>query len=313
MAGDALVRSDGSANMLSRTAILATFAALLALAVPARAHAPTRAVSSSNWAGYAVSEPDLHLRRVAGTWVQPAVTCTPGQRRYSVFWVGLGGFHSTSNALEQIGTQVDCSSLGEAVYSAWYELVPAPPVHIDLRVPAGDTLSASVTVSGHAVKLYLADRTSGAHFARKVHADQVDVSSAEWIVEAPSSCDSTGCQPLPLANFGSASFGGANATTTAGHQGVIADPSWAATPITLSPYANDGIGASLALPGSSAAAVPGPLSATGDGFTVTYQDVPPSGGGPPPVGSKRRAVGPGGHSRSRNPDVMPHRLQPRHG
>jgi Peptidase A4 family len=291
--------------MFRRTLIVATFAALLVFAVPAHGSSAARPVSSSNWAGYAVSKADVRFRRVAGTWVQPAVTCTPGERRYSVFWVGLGGFHSTSNALEQIGTQVDCSSLGEAFSSAWYELVPSDPVRVALRVRPGDTVSASVTASGHTVKLYIADRTTGAVFTKRVSANPVDVTSAEWIVEAPSACDSTGCQPLPLANFGTASFSAASATSTTGHQGPIADPAWAATAITLSPYADRGIGSTLTLPGSTAAAIPGPLSATGDSFTVTYQDVPPSDAGPPPTGSNRRVVlpNPGATPRSHNPRV----------
>jgi hypothetical protein len=83
-----------------------------------------------------------------------------------------------------------------------------------------------------------------------------------------------------LANFGSASFSGAGATTTGAHTGSIADPAWATTAITLSPYADGGIGTTVvSQPGLSAGATPGGLSAGGDAFTVTYQDVP----GPPPA------------------------------
>jgi len=269
--------------MTSRpTTLLAALAALLAFAAPSHADAAARPVSSSNWAGYAVSKPAVRFRRVAGSWVQPAASCAPGTRRYSAYWLGLGGFHSKSTALEQIGTQVDCSSLGQAVDSAWYELVPAAPVHIALHVRPGDTISASTAVSGHTVKLRLANVTSGAAFSTQLTAKHVDVTSAEWIVEAPSMCDATGCKALPLANFGSASFSAASATTTAGHVGAIADPAWAATAITLSPFAGRGIGTTLPLPGATAAATPGDLSPSGNAFTVTYQDVPPAVPAPPP-------------------------------
>jgi hypothetical protein len=267
------------------TTVLATLATLVAVVVPAHADAATRSVASSNWAGYAVSKPAVRFRRVAGTWVQPAASCSAGPRRYSAYWLGLGGFHSTSAALEQIGTQVDCSSLGEAVYSAWYELVPAAPVHIALAVRPGDTLSASTAVSGHTVKLYIANRTTGAVFSKRLSTRHIDVTSAEWVVEAPSDCDILGCQPLPLANFGSASFTSANATTTAGHKGVIADPAWATTAVSLSPHADHGIGSADTVPASSAQATPGDLSPSGDGFTVTYQDEPPSAPSPPPAPS----------------------------
>jgi hypothetical protein len=257
------------------TGRLTTFlAVLVTTALPAHAHAATTKSASANWAGYAVSKPGTRFRRVSATWVQPAASCAPGPRRYSAYWLGLGGYHSNSGALEQIGTQVDCSSLGEAFYSAWYELVPAGPVSIKMPVHPGDTVSASVSVSGHKARLYLANRTTGAVFSARVRAPHIDLSSAEWIVEAPSACDMT-CTPLPLANFGSASFGSAGATTTSGHRGVIADPAWSRTGISLSPWAwaGDAIG-SAAPRGLAAGAVPGDLSAAGDAFTVTYQDAP---------------------------------------
>jgi hypothetical protein len=45
-------------------------------------------------------------------WVQPKVTCTAGQPSYSAFWVGLGGFSTDAQALEQIGTESNCDSRG---------------------------------------------------------------------------------------------------------------------------------------------------------------------------------------------------------
>src|SRR5439155_477631 len=105
------------------------------------------------------------FRRVSGTWVQPAVTCT-GDRVYSAYWVGLGGYRTTSQALEQIGTAADCDSTGTAHYTAWYELVPAAAVTVKLNVRAGDTIAASVAVSAHRVRLHLVDRTTGAAVTR---------------------------------------------------------------------------------------------------------------------------------------------------
>jgi hypothetical protein len=108
---------------------------------PAGASVAVRSVMSANWAGYAVSKPGIRYRRVASTWVQPAASCSRGQRRSSAYWVGLGSYHSSANALEQIGTQIDCSSTGQAFSSAWYELVPAGPVSLKLAVTPGDTMS----------------------------------------------------------------------------------------------------------------------------------------------------------------------------
>ncbi|MGZ8633258.1 MAG: G1 family glutamic endopeptidase [Solirubrobacteraceae bacterium] len=256
--------------LLRRSALLAA-AVLLALALPA---ATTQAASwtttSSNWAGYAVSKPGTRFGRVSATWVAPAVSCGTGGRRYSAVWVGLGGLHTTSRALEQIGTEADCAG-GKGYYSVWYELVPDAPVQLKLTVKPGDTISASVTVSGHAVKLFVANRTRGSSFSTQLQAAQVDVSSAEWIVEAPSACaDNGGCQGLPLAAFAPTTFANVSATSATGHSGTVSDPAWSNVAITLSPHrrARDlRFGPDLA----SGDATPSGLSPGGDAFTVTLQ------------------------------------------
>jgi hypothetical protein len=251
---------------LRRLALLATLAA----AAPATAGAAT--TTSSNWAGYAVSKSDVKFRRVAATWVQPAASCTTsGQRRYSAYWLGLGGYHTSSTALEQIGTEADCTAKGTASYAAWYEMVPEAPVEIDLTIRPGDTLSASVTVSGHTVKLYLANRTRGTKFTKQLTVDRVDVTSAEWIVEAPSACYGDHCETLPLADFGTASFANAKATTTSGHQGTISDAAWSATSIALRSDGRRAFGGRFAADDGTAGASPGDLTETGDGFAVTYE------------------------------------------
>jgi Peptidase A4 family len=261
--------------MVRRIPILLTsLATLLAFAPVVDARAPMHPAQSANWAGYVVSKPGVRFRRVASTWVQPAASCSAGERQYSAYWVGIGGFHSTANALEQIGTQANCSSKGQAFYSAWYEVVPAPSVHIPFAVRPGDKLSASVTVVGKSVKFYLANRTRGTVFTKQLHAKQVDVTAADWIAEAPSSCDQGGCQTLPLANFGSVSFDHARATSTAGHTGAIRDQGWSPTAIALSPDPGLSFGTGTATGGTSAGAMPSGLSASGDAFTVTYQETP---------------------------------------
>src|SRR5437764_362231 len=108
---------------------------------------------SSNWAGYAVS--GKKFRRVSGTWVVPRGACASGSESFSAAWVGLGGFASSSQSLEQIGTELDCRASGRAIYSAWYELVPSLSRDIRMAVRPGDTLSASVTARGARITLKL--------------------------------------------------------------------------------------------------------------------------------------------------------------
>jgi hypothetical protein len=260
-----------AAPVLHRRSALLTAAVLLAVALPA---APTQAASwattSSNWGGYAVSKPAMRFGRVSATWVAPAVSCGTGGRRYSAVWLGLGGLHTTSQALEQVGTEADCAG-GKGYYSAWYELVPDAPVQLKLTVKPGDTISASVTVTGHTVKLFIANRTRGTSFATQLQAAQVDVSSAEWIVEAPSACaDNGGCQGLPLAAFAPTSFADVSATSATGHSGTISDPAWSNVAITLSPHRRSR-GMHFGPDVASADATPSGLSPGGDAFTVTLQ------------------------------------------
>jgi hypothetical protein len=256
--------------VLPRRSALLAAAVVLGLAAPAASQAASWATTSSNWAGYAVSKPGTRFGRASATWVAPAVSCSAGGRRYSAVWLGLGGLHTTSQALEQVGTEADCAG-GKGYYSAWYELVPDAPVTLKLTVRPGDTISASVAVSGHTVKLFIANRTRGTSFATQLQADQVDVSSAEWIVEAPSACGDNGdCQALPLAAFGPTSFADAKATSATGHAGTISDPAWSNVAITLSPHRRSRsmrFGPDVA----SANATPVGLSPAGDAFTVTYQ------------------------------------------
>lgn len=245
---------------------------LLATALVALAGAPASLADSShssNWAGYAVHRSGVHFERVLGSWRQPHATCTPGKPTYSSAWIGLGGYNRSSRALEQIGSDVDCSAAGRIASSAWYELVPAASRPIRVKVRPGDRLTAAVTVDGHRVQLELQDLTSHGRFSKVLHASAIDVSSAEWILEAPSVCVSnSSCQTLPLADFGVAWFSHARALSTAEHWGGISDRHWGVSEITLTSGGRHFIGQGAA--GAFAFASPSALSGNGSAFTVTY-------------------------------------------
>lgn len=244
-------------------AVLGALALTLALAPVALADS----TQSSNWAGYAVHGSHVSYRRVFGAWRQPTATCTHGLPTYSSVWVGLGGFSTTSPALEQIGSEVDCSASGRLVSSVWYELVPSPSRSVAMAVHPGDYLTAAVTATGHNVRLVIADVTRHTSLHRAVHVSALDVSSAEWIVEAPSVCSSGSvCQPLALADFGAAQFSRANVAIHGGYRGAIANRRWTTTKIKLAPSGRRFIASSASLAGAS----PSALTAGGSAFTVTY-------------------------------------------
>ena len=242
---------------------------------------------SSNWAGYAVHKTGVQFRSVVGSWRLPAATCPAGANSYSAIWVGLGGYDWNSPALEQIGTEEDCTRAGQVDASAWFELVPAAASTIRMSVSPGDLMRARVRVNGHEVALRLADETTHHTFTRTLSTSAIDISSAEWIVEAPSNClGEAQCVTLPLADFGSAAFGSANVTSTTGRSGSISNRGWGSTQINLVPRGRRFAaytGAGLAGGAASAST----LGRGGTSFSVTFSPVnatppvtPPNGGPP---------------------------------
>jgi hypothetical protein len=228
---------------------------------------------------------------VSGSWKQPTATCTQGEQTYSAFWVGLGGYSLSSNGLEQIGTEDDCATNGSEDIYAWYELVPAAPRSVRMTIKAGDLISARVQVLGAEVTLTLADRTSHKSFAKTLTDHTIDVSSAEWIVEAPSECFSSAqCRALPLADYGSLQFSGASALTVSGRIGTISSSLWNATKIVLSTssgrrFVSYGWSANA----GGAQSTPSALTSAGGVFTLTYSGS--SGGREPLVQGVRAHAG----------------------
>ena len=246
----------------------------------ALARGPVHHQTSNNWAGYVVRAASA-LKRVSGSWTQPHATCNRAFPTYSAFWVGLGGLTSASKAIEQIGTEADCTAGGDPRTYAWYELFPAVPVKLTLAVHPGDQIAASVIArSASRVTLRIRNLTTGRGFARTIPMSSPDTSSADWIAEAPSACDRGGdCQVLPLTNFGAIRFAGATATTDRGHTGTIADFSTTRlTPLAggppLGPPPPFAPGAVVA-PAVGNRATPSPLSGDGTSFTVTVQEARP--------------------------------------
>ena len=255
-------------------ALGASAAAASALAVP------TAGIDvSSNWSGYAVTgvgstatvaSTSMTFSDVTGTWTQPAAACTPGQSTSAAIWVGLGGYTVGSNALEQVGTSADCSSSGKATYYAWYELVPATSVTLKLKISPGDVLTATVFIKGTDVLVQVKNRTRHTFFTKHLQMASPDLTSAEWIAEAPSECTVAGfCRTVPLTNFGSVTFTKIAALGN-GAGGRLTGPGWEATPIQLVPHARRFFGDVNASATSTAGASPTNVSADGSAFTVNW-------------------------------------------
>ena len=162
------------------------------------------ATTSTNWSGYAVTAATGAVTAVSGSWVVPTVSGTGTS--YSSAWVGIDGY--SSNSVEQIGTDSDVSN-GKATYYAWYEMYPAGMVTISsLTISATNAISASVSYSANKFSLTIKDTTTGKSFTTTQTMSGAQRSSAEWILEAPSSNFGV----LPLADFKSINFSAAQAT-----------------------------------------------------------------------------------------------------
>ena len=245
--------------------------------------------NSANWAGYAVTGPAdsatttaTTYTSVTGTWREPTVTCGADDAGdASAFWVGLGGFSSASQALEQVGTSADCDpDTGQPSYYAWYELVPANSVDVpNFTIKPGDLITTSVNViGGTTIEVQVIDRTRHMRFTKELPYATPDLSSADWIAEAPSSCDQFRCRPTGLSDFGTVDFTNIAARGDSVGGTLTVNPGWTTTSISLVPEASGGRGFGF-FPGpdtfagdssSTAGATPSATSADGRSFSVQW-------------------------------------------
>ena len=269
--------------------ILAVFAALTLVVASADAagigpsQAPNIKVKngeSTNWAGYAVPASPGGVTDVVGTWTVPAVQCgststtttgtnvraqvasngkaghgKPGSgssSSYSSTWVGIDG--DNSNTVEQIGTDQDCIN-GTPTYYAWYEMYPKFPVNNILQVKVGDTITGEVKYNGSQFVLSLTDNTTGRSYTTSQRA-RAQRSSAEWIVEAPYSGG-----VLPLADFGTVGFSGAQANINGSGLEPIS---------SLPGYSSDDAITMVSSDGITIKAKPSKLASGGTAFDVTW-------------------------------------------
>jgi Peptidase A4 family len=210
--------------------------------------------ASTNWSGYAAQTSLTAPLKNSVTDVKGQWTVTPvsggATNTYSSTWVGIDGY--SSSTVEQIGIESDWYNGGPRYY-AWYEMYPKWPVVIyAVPVAVGDAISAEVSFVGkNQFQLSITNLTTGATYSTTQRA-KASRSSAEWIVEAPSSRYGV----LPLTNFGTVTFTAAQATIN-GHTGTISDPAWQNDAITM-------------VSSTYVKAVPSALSADGSGFSVTW-------------------------------------------
>jgi len=240
--------------------------------------AATGPASSTNWAGYVIQDStgaSSAFTSVTASWKEPNASCVSGSAS-SAFWVGLGGYGMNATGLLQIGTDTDCTDANAPKYYAWYDIPPSEGVLLRLRVRADDALTASVSVNTAQtfVTLRIANATTGMRYSTELPVSSPDLTSAEWIAEAPVACTPAGCHTVRLADFGSVGFTKI-AAVGGGHVGTITDPRWTATSVRLDPNAKQRqvfspSFAGAGPPASTAGAEPKGLTAGGGAFRIVW-------------------------------------------
>ena len=162
---------------------------------------------------------------MGGTWTVPtAVQHRKGEAESSSAWIGIGGgcvdasCTVTDNTLIQAGTEQDVNANGRALYSAWWEIIPAPSLTIDgFAVHPGDRIKALISEAVADSNVWTIDMKNlmtGATFSQTVPYPSTHA-TAEWIVETPLliGTDGTGLSAMP--GLGSVKFTGATVNGTA--------------------------------------------------------------------------------------------------
>lgn len=198
-------------------------------------------ITGAHWSGY-VAETNFadpqpgSVTAVNGSWVVPVVSGPPTGSTNASIWVGIDG--NGNSTVEQIGTSEKVVD-GQPIYYAWWEMYstiaqqPEQPIYSMTIVP-GDSISASVqymTTGPYRGLFDLSivdnsrpDDSFNTYASSPVYQNPLaQLSTAEWIVEAPESAATGSVEPL--ANFGQVTFTNATAVID-GRPGPINSIYW---------------------------------------------------------------------------------------
>lgn len=195
-----------------------------------------------------------------GSWVQSAATCSTNSAQYASFWVGIDGY--SSDSVEQLGTDSDCNGRNRPAYYAWYEMYPAHSVELSpskYPVKPGDTLSATVSVTGTAFTLSIAS-SEGWTFTTTLGGAGLAQSSAEWIAESPEICTHR-CTLAQLSDFGAVNFSNSEAAVSAGAMQPISSFTYDSGPHEIIATTSNG----------TVRAQPSALGAGGTSFSIAWR------------------------------------------
>lgn len=175
---------------------------------------------SDIWSGYLKggrSGQPSSFSSAYGEWTVPAISSTSTDLTAQVVvWIGIGGggpyrgLPDTGSVI-QIGTGAYYDKTSKSPrYYAWWETIepsnPLPEQPISNTIMPGDQIKAFVNqLNGSLWLVGLINDTQNWVFAQKVTYNG-DITTAEFIVEAPQTGIGPGRTVLPLANYGEVRF-----------------------------------------------------------------------------------------------------------
>src|ERR1019366_8087441 len=184
----------------------------------------TYLTNSGNWAGYI--DTGGTFSAVSAKWVVPTVTCSGTSSLEAAQWVGIDGYGSST--VEQEGTATNCDGATPQYY-AWYEMYGDASVNggymvtlspSQYPVSPGNSMTASVLLSGGEWTLEVIDNTAGWTFSTVITSSAPLATSAEVITENPGVCTSS-CSQAALADFGTVAFTNISVTSSTTGTGSI--------------------------------------------------------------------------------------------
>jgi hypothetical protein len=183
---------------------------------------------SNNWSGYnqGLLEKGHAFNAITGDWVVPkASPHKRGEEEFSASWVGIGGgcvdagCLITDSTLIQAGTEQDivqnCTGgflifggkcTYQPQYSAWFELIPAPSVTVNLPVTAGNHVHVDiheVVANSNVWSITIKNISTGQAWQQTLPYTSTHA-TAEWIEETPVVCCPAQVGPMP--NLGKVTF-----------------------------------------------------------------------------------------------------------
>ncbi|KAJ6556838.1 peptidase A4 family-domain-containing protein [Mycena vulgaris] len=170
---------------------------------------------SSNWAGATWESAAGTYKTVTGTFVVPTPKApSGGSGSYAASaWVGIDG-DTCGTAILQTGVDFTIDD-GVVSYDAWYEYYPDYAYDFTgIPISAGNTITVTVSASSATAGTATITNVSTGKTVSKALTSTAKLcgQNAEWIVED----FEEGSSLVPFANFGTVTFTGAVATTSAG-------------------------------------------------------------------------------------------------